>query len=154
VTKLKIIIYFVLRVVTSIVGIIAGCLGAMHGYFEILQRNVAINGFLIDAKTGNSISMELIASGQTREPAVTIIPNFLITGVIAIIFSIIIIVWATFFIQKKNGGLFLILLSVILFLFGGGFVPAVTGIIGGIIGTIMMCFSDHKNERIKFVIVK
>jgi hypothetical protein len=121
--------------VSSIVGIIAGLLGIMHGYFEILQHNVAISGILIDAKTGKSITINLIASGQTGEPAVTIIPNFLVTGLLAIIFSIAVIVCAAVFIQRKNGGLSLILLSAILILFGGGFVPAAIGVIGGIIGT-------------------
>lgn len=54
------------------------------------------------------------------EPAMTIIPNFLLTGILAIIMGIIVTIWSAAYIERKNGGLILILLSIIMLLFGGG----------------------------------
>ncbi|HVP17159.1 MAG TPA: hypothetical protein VMT42_07315 [candidate division Zixibacteria bacterium] len=65
----------------------------------------------------------------------TIIPNFLVTGILAIIVSIIVIIWAAKFIQRKNGSLVLILLSTILFLVGGGLATLVILIITCAIAT-------------------
>lgn len=65
----------------------------------------------------------------------TIIPNLLITGVLAIIVSLSIMVWAVVFVQRKNSGLVLILLSILLLLVGGGFGPPLIGIIAGAAGT-------------------
>lgn len=65
----------------------------------------------------------------------TIVPSFLVTGVLAVIFGLIVTVWAAALVQRKNGGLVLILLSVILLLVGGGFFPPGFGVTAGIIGT-------------------
>jgi hypothetical protein len=73
--------------------------------------------------------------GSSCFPAMTVIPNFLVTGVVAIIFALIILVWAAAFVQRKNGGVVLILLSIVLLLVGGGFLPPALGIIAGAVGT-------------------
>ncbi len=65
----------------------------------------------------------------------TIIPNFLVTGILAILFSLVFLVWAVLFVQRKNGGLVLILLSIVMLLVGGGIFPPILGIILGVIGT-------------------
>ena len=44
-------------------------------------------------------------------------------------------VWAVAFVQRKNGGLVLIFLSILLLLVGGGFGPPLIGIIVGAAGT-------------------
>jgi hypothetical protein len=44
------------RVAASIIGIIAGFIGAEHGYYEILQRDRALNGILFDAISDTSFS--------------------------------------------------------------------------------------------------
>jgi hypothetical protein len=58
-----------------------------------------------------------------HEPAMTVIPSFLATGILAIIVGLAIILWSTAFIHKKHGATVLILLSVLLLLVGGGFGP-------------------------------
>jgi len=68
------------------------------------------------------------------EPAMTVIPNFLITGILAVIFGLLILIWSIAFIQRKYGGAVLILLSIALLLFGGGLFPPLIGIVGGIAG--------------------
>ncbi len=65
----------------------------------------------------------------------TIIPNLLVTGILAILVSLIFLVWATMFVQKKKGGLLLMLLSIVMLLVGGGIFPPVIGIIIGALGT-------------------
>ena len=66
----------------------------------------------------------------------SIIPNFLITGILAILFSLIFLVWVFRYVdQKKHGGLMMILLSLVLLLVGGGFAPPLFGIILGAAAT-------------------
>ena len=65
----------------------------------------------------------------------TVIPNLLVTGILAVLFSLIFLVWATLFVQKRNGGLAMILLSVVMLLTGGGIFPPIIGIIVGAVGT-------------------
>ena len=63
------------------------------------------------------------------EDAFTLVPNFLLTGILAIILSIAIMIWSIGFVHKKNGSRVFILLCVLLFLVGGGVAQAVGFII-------------------------
>jgi hypothetical protein len=118
------------RVVVSTFGIIMGLAGIEHGIGEILQGNVAPNGIMFPSWPESEF-FRIVAG----EPAMTIIPNLLITGILAILFSLIFLIWATKFVQRKNGGLVLILLAIIMLLVGGGIFPPVIGIIIGALGT-------------------
>ena len=115
------------RVAASIIGIFAGLGGASHGPGEILQGNIVPSGIMIKAWPG--------LTALNGEPAMTIVPSFLVTGVLALIFGLIVAAWAGVFIHRKNGGVVLILLSVIMLLVGGGIVPPMFGVVAGIIGT-------------------
>ncbi len=115
------------RVAASAIGIFGGLGGASHGPGEMLQGNIAPNGLVIEAWP----ELTVLAG----EPAMTIIPSFLVTGVLTIIFGLLVAVWAAKFVQRKNGGLVLILLSIIMLLVGGGLFPPVFGVVAGIIGT-------------------
>ncbi|HOI71683.1 MAG TPA: hypothetical protein PLC38_05290 [Methanobacterium sp.] len=116
------------RVTASILGIFAGLGGGVfHGVGEILQGNTGTNAIYIQAWP--------VMQATSGEPAMTLIPNFLITGVLAVIIGIIVTIWAAAFIERKHGGLILILLTIIMLLFGGGIIPPIIGIAGGIIGT-------------------
>lgn len=116
------------RITASVLGVFAGLGGGVfHGVGEALQGSVAPEGMYIQAWP----SMQATAG----EPAMTIIPNFLLTGALAIIMGIIVTIWSAKFIGRKNGGLILILLSVVMLLVGGGIVPVIIGVIGGIVGT-------------------
>jgi len=120
------------RITASIVGVYAGLLGAVHGYFEALQGDVAPGGIGINA-IGAPCQGDVV--WHACLPAVTIVPNFLVTGILAIVLSLIALVWATVFIERKNGGWVLILLSILMLLVGGGFIPTFAGIIAGVAGT-------------------
>jgi hypothetical protein len=120
------------RIVASVFGVLAGLFGIEHGYFETLQGNGAPGGIYILAM-GPPCQTTKMWHGC--EPAMTIIPHYFVSGVVTIFVSLIVIVWAAAFVQRKDGGLVLILLSMIQLLVGGGFVPIAFGIIAGIAGT-------------------
>ena len=120
------------RVAISTIGVYAGLLGAVHGTLETLQGDIAPSGIGINA-IGAPCQGDAV--WHACLPAMTLISNFLVTGILAIIISLIIVVWAAVFIQRKNSGLILILLSILMLLVGGGFIPAFTGIIAGVAGT-------------------
>jgi hypothetical protein len=119
------------RIVATAFGFIAGIAGLEHGYFEILQGSTRPLSLMF-ASMGSPCIPEKI--WNACEPAMTILPNFLITGILTIILGLLIMVWSAAFIQRKNGGLILILLSVAQLLFGGGFFPPIIGLIGGAAG--------------------
>jgi len=125
------------RAAASIIGIFAGLGGASHGPGEMLQGNIAPSGIIIEAWP------ELTA--LNGEPAMTIVPSFLVTGVLTIIFGLLVAIWAAKFVQRKNGGLVLILLSIIMLLVGGGLFPPVFGVAAGIIGIRI----KHSSESTK-----
>jgi len=120
------------RVVASALGIFAGFGGPEHGYFEILQGHVRPDGLII-AAMGPPCDPEKV--WHLCEPAMTIVPSFMVTGILAIVTGLVTMIWAAAFVQRKHGGLVLILLSVALLLVGGGLFPPVIGIIAGVIGS-------------------
>jgi len=106
-----------MRVTASVFGAYGGALGMEHGFLEALQGNVATRGPSIMA-----CSFEL-PFPFGHEPAMTVIPNFLVTGIAALIAGLAIVVWSTAFVQKRHGAVVLLLLSIVLLLVGGGFGP-------------------------------
>lgn len=118
------------RIMVSTFGAWTGLAGIEHGIGEILQGNKAPEGLMI-LSWPESTFFSILGG----EPAMTIIPNLLVTGILAIVFSLIYIAWATLFVQKKNGGLVMILLSIVMLLVGGGIFPPVFGVLMGIVGT-------------------
>ena len=122
------------RVAASLVGMIAGVIGAQHGYYELLQRERPLNGPLFDAVSGTSLS-NLPTSQWTGWPAMTLVQDFRITGILAILVSLVVTAWSALFIRRKNGGRTLGLLSILMLLVGGGFIPPLFGIIAAAIGS-------------------
>ena len=118
------------RLNASTLGVLVGLAAVEHGYFEILQGNLAPGGLIIDAI---GPAQELWAGAS--EPALTIIPNFIITGSLAMIIGLIYTIWAAVFIDRKYGAWIMLLLSIILFLVGGGFGPLSIGIFISILAT-------------------
>jgi len=120
------------RIVASALGIFAGFGGPEHGYFEILQGHVRPDRLII-AAIGPPCDPEKV--WNLCEPAMTVIPSFLVTGILATVLGLITMIWAAAFVQRKHGGIVLILLSIALLLVGGGLFPPVIGIIAGVVGT-------------------
>lgn len=113
------------RISVTTVGVIFGIGGMNHGLFEFLQGNKPTPSLIIQA-----IGPEQRFWPLGTEEAFTIIPNFMLTGLLAMLVGLIIIVWSLFFIERKYGRAIFLGLFILLFLVGGGigqiafFVPA------------------------------
>ena len=57
------------------------------------------------------------------ETALTIIPSFLISGILSMILGVLVTIWAVAYVDTKYGAPVLLFLSIALFLVGGGFAP-------------------------------
>lgn len=115
--------------VISALGMFAGLGGATHGPGEILQGNVAPSDLYIMAWPS--------LTELSGEPAMTLIPNYMVEGVLTIIVGLIVAAWAWKYDQRKHGGLVLTALSLLLLLVGGGLVPPIIGMWAGMLGTII-----------------
>lgn len=103
------------RINVATLGTIFGISGMSHGFFETLQGNVPTPGSFIFA-IGESQKMW----PHGNELAFTIIHNFLLTGIAAMIVGLTIIIWSLGFVHKRNGSTVFILLFILLLLVGGG----------------------------------
>jgi hypothetical protein len=103
------------KTIVSSVGLILGLSGISHGIFEVLQGNAPTPGLII-----NAIGPDQIMWEHGGEGAFTILPTFLLTGILAILSGIAMIIWSLWFIDKKRGPLVFFLLNLMIFLFGGG----------------------------------
>jgi hypothetical protein len=62
----------------------------------------------------------------------TIVPNLMVTGILAVVLSLSAAVWAAGFVQRKYGGPVLILLSIAMLLVGSGFIPTFVAVIASV----------------------
>ncbi len=119
-----------MKAVASVTGILVGLTGFEHGLFEALQGNVSMSRGVIEA----------IGSAQRfwehgMEPAFTLVPNFLLTGVLAMIVGLSIMIWSAAYVDRNFSAGILALLAVAVFLVGGGFAPPVLAVIPVIAAT-------------------
>jgi hypothetical protein len=103
------------RTNVATIGVMLGIAGLDHGFFEVLQGNKPTGGLFIQAIAP---ARQWWAYGG--EEAFTIVPNFLATGILAILISLAVMVWSVGFAHRKRGPLVLALLLISLFLVGGG----------------------------------
>ena len=109
------------RTIAATFGLLLGIGGIDHGLFEALQGNHATPGLFVQA-IGPAQRMWVYGT----EDAFTLIPNFLVTGLLAMTLSLAIIIWSYRFVQKKGGLPILMVLCALLFLVGGGVAQVVT----------------------------
>lgn len=109
-------------------GILAGIMGIEHGIGEVFEGNRPTEGVFI-LSWPDSAFFEIMAG----EPAMTIIPNYLVTGLLAILFSC-----GFLFVLVKPGldgkaiaTLFVLL--ILMLLTGAGFGPPILGLIAVLI---------------------
>lgn len=104
------------RVIATTVGVFFGLFSSVnHGVFEVLQGNTPTDGLLI-----NAIGEAQRFWPEGTEPAFTLIPNFLLTGIAAILVGVAIIIWSIWFLDSKHGRKVYLGLFVLSFLAGGG----------------------------------
>ena len=104
------------KTTASVIGVLLALSGMLnHGIFEILQGNISTNGFFIEA-IGKAHRFWI----HGTEAAFTVIHNFLITGIFAVLVGFILLIWSVKYIHQKRGTAVFLLLLVILTLVGGG----------------------------------
>lgn len=118
------------RVVVSAFGVLVALAGVEHGVGEILQGPVGREGLVIESWP-DSEAVEILGG----EPAMTVLPNLLVTGMLALIVALALGIWSAGFVNRRHGALVLVLLSVLLLLVGGGVGPPLIGMIVGIAAT-------------------
>jgi len=118
-----------LQITTTFLGFYAGLLAIQHGIFAILQGNTAPEALMFNA-IGPPCQPEAV--WHACFPAMTLIPNLLVTGIAAVAVGITLILWSLFFVQRSYAGWILALLSILLLLVGGGFVPVFIGMVAAI----------------------
>lgn len=117
------------RITASTFGVLSGLGGITHGVGEMLQGSVPTGGIVV-----NSWTQGPIAAYMGGEPAMTVLPNLFVSGLATILVSLATIVWSVAFVQRKHGGLVLILLSLAMLLVGAGFAPPIMGLLAGVAG--------------------
>lgn len=118
------------KTVASTFGVIVGLAGLEHGTGEILQGNVPPTGIFFESWP-DSAFLQVLAG----EPAMSLIPNLLVSGILTVLFSLVMILWSVKYLTGKWGGLVLILLSILLLLVGGGLAPPLMGLMVGLTAT-------------------
>lgn len=103
------------RISVAALGTVFGLSGMSHGFFEALQGNVPTGGSYIFAI---GAAQKMWPHGD--EPAFTLIPNFLLTGIAAMLVGLALILWSLRFVHKKHGPSVFLLLFLLLLLVGGG----------------------------------
>jgi hypothetical protein len=103
------------RVIVTTIGVILGLAGFNHGFFEFLQGNTPTDGLVIQA-IGEAQRFWVLGT----EEAFTIIPNYLISGLLSMVLGLTIVVWSLGFIQTRHGRTVFLVLFILLFLVGGG----------------------------------
>jgi len=104
------------KITASAIGVLLGLSGIFnHGLFEILQGNITTNGFYIEA-IGENHRFWLYGT----EGAFTLIHNFLITGICAVLVGLAIVFWSLKYIHVKHGATVFLSFLILLTLVGGG----------------------------------
>jgi len=137
----------------SVIGAIGGFVSIEHGIFEVLHGNVPIEGIQFEA-----IAPALRFEGGVGEMALSLIPNFLITGIVAILIGIFLIIWSVFFSDKKYGALGLFCLAILSLLFGGGVAYFNIALLNSLVATRINkpldWWKKHIPERIRKTLAK
>ena len=119
-----------IRVVATVFGLIVALAGIEHGIGEILQGNTRPSSLVFESWPGSPF-FEILSG----EPAMSLIPNLLISGVLTVIFSLALLVWSILAMRTKSAAIGLILFSIILLLVGGGLGPPLMLLIVGLAAT-------------------
>jgi hypothetical protein len=105
------------RSVVSTLGVLVGIGSIDHGLLETVQGNRLTPGLIVNA-LGSGYRWTMWKQGG--EGAFTLIPNFLVTGILATLLGVLMILWALRFIHKNHGPAVFLLLGIASFLTGGG----------------------------------
>jgi len=102
-------------ITTMVTGITVAVAGFHHGLFETLQGNQPTEGIGI-----HSIGPQHVRWEHGTDDAVTVIPNFLATGLAAMAVSLGIMGWCVSGLRQRHGPAVFLALFILLTLVGGG----------------------------------
>lgn len=115
------------RTTATVLGLLAALTGIEHGLGEITQGSERPPGVVFESWPRVSAFDPL-----EGEPVMSLIPNLLVTGVLAVTVAVLIGVWSVRYLDRRHGGAVLVGLSVLLLLVGGGFGPPLLGTLAGL----------------------
>ena len=105
------------RVVVSTLGVLVGVGSIDHGLLESVQGNRPTPGLIVNV-LGPGYHWTAWTKGG--ECAFALIPNFLVTGILATLVGLLLILWSLRFMHTSRGPTVFLLLGVASFLVGGG----------------------------------
>jgi hypothetical protein len=120
------------RLVVGTLGALVGLAGVEHGLGEVLQGPGQPEALVIESWP-DAAAFEILVG----EPAMTVVGDLRVTGVLAIAVGLTVAVWSIWFVGRRRGGLVLVGLSVLLLLVGGGLFPPLMGIVLGAVAARM-----------------
>ena len=129
------------RLSIAIFGVITAIAGIEHGVGEILQGKHAPAGVMIESWPGSPYFRMLAG-----EPAMTVMPNLLVTGILAILATLFFLLWSTFWSGKKLAGWMMILSAIVMLLTGAGMCPPLIVIILSKATLAMNALSKNKRR--------
>jgi hypothetical protein len=103
------------RVVAAALGACVGLSGIDHGIFEVFQGNVRTPGMFIP-----SIGPAQQMWEHGTEDALTLVPNYLVTGILAVVLGALTLVWSLGFLARPRSDTVLLVLGLLTFAVGGG----------------------------------
>jgi hypothetical protein len=104
------------RAITSVLGVVLALAGIHHGLLEItLHGNRPTGGMHIQA-----IGKGQLMWAEGTEDALTLLPNFLLTGVAAIVVALALAWWSVFRVHARRGPSLFLALCILLTFVGGG----------------------------------
>ena len=111
----------------AVCGVLAGVGGLVHGVGEIAQGG-STEGLAFDSwATGR------IAENLGGEPAMSVVPDLLLTGALTVVVSLAVIAWSVAFLHRRDSGRVLSVLVLVMLLVGGGFGPPALGLLAGLV---------------------
>src|ERR1017187_9571413 len=105
------------RSIACTLGVLVGIGSIDHGLFECLQGFHPTPGLIVNA-LGSGYRWTVWKQGG--EGAFTLIPNFLVTGVVTSLLGLLMIAWSVRYIHSPHGPSVFLSLGVASFLTGGG----------------------------------
>jgi hypothetical protein len=105
------------RTIASTLGVLVGIGSIEHGLLECLQGFRPTPGLIVNA-LGSGYRWTVWKQGG--EGAFTLIPNFLVTGVVATLLGLVMIIWSVRFMSSPHGPTVFLSLGIASFLTGGG----------------------------------
>lgn len=112
------------RIVVGVFGVLAALAGVEHGVGEILEGPVPPSGLVIQSWPEAEVFSVL-----GGEPALTLVPNLLLSGIATIMVATGLAAWTVLGVHRRHGAWVLAVLSVLLLVVGGGFGPPLLGIV-------------------------